>query len=100
MHQYRLGVDRLEKWYPGVYEKVASRSRDMILPPDEAIRLHLDYCVQFWDLHYSRGMDHLEGVQQRATKMIKGLENFSYGEMIRELGLFNLEKKKLKEESA
>lgn len=35
-------------------------------------------------------MDILKRVQQRATKMIKRLECPTYGENVRELGLFNL----------
>lgn len=35
----------------------------------------------------TRGVDLLEWIQQRATKMLRGLEHLSFGEMLRELGL-------------
>ncbi|KAK4825268.1 hypothetical protein QYF61_026069 [Mycteria americana] len=65
-----------------IRRSVASKSREGILPLYPAL--------------YKKGVDLLKQVQYRATKTVKGMEHLSCEERLRELGLFSLEKNRLR----
>ena len=63
------------------------------------VRAHPEECVQFGEPQYWKGVGKLEQISGRALQMVRGLRHFLCEEGLMKLGLFSLEKGRLRDTS-
>ena len=91
--QYNKAACEANKRFRMIKRNFRFKSRSVMLSImyKSIVRPHLDYCVQAWRPHYRKAIDQLEKVQRRVTKMVEGLEGYSYSDKLRILGLTTFE---------
>ncbi|TRZ17165.1 hypothetical protein HGM15179_009934 [Zosterops borbonicus] len=99
MNQFYAQLAKAKGILAWVRNNVTIRTRAVTVPlvvffgTYEAI---LECCVGFWGSHYKRDIEVLEPIQRRAMELVKGLEHKFDEEWLRELGVFSLEKRRLR----
>ena len=75
----------------------SSRDRVIIVPLFKSlVRPQLEYCVQAWRPNLAKDIILLEKVQQRALRMITGLNNLTYEQRLAKLNMTTLETRRLR----
>ena len=95
--QCRIAASKGNQIIGMIRRNITYKEKGLIVPLYKAIvRPHLEYCIQAWRPYLRKDIDILEKVQRRTTKLITGLRDLSYDDILKECGLTTLETRRLR----
>ena len=97
-HKQTAGVIKKANSVLGVIKRCFARHDSSTLPLlfKSMVRPHLEYGNVVWGPYYKEDIKAVERVQRRATKLISGLHDMSYGDRLRHLKLPSLAYRRLR----
>ena len=95
--QCRIAASKGNQVLGMIRRNITYKDKSLIVPLHKAIvRPHLEYCIQAWSPYLRKDIDMFEKIQRRATKLIPGLRDLRYEELLKECGLTTLETRRLR----
>ena len=95
--QYRIAASQGNHILGMIRRNITYEEKGMIVPLYKAIvGHHVEYCIQAWIPYLMKDIYMLDKVQTRATKLIPGLRDLSYEDILKECGLTTPETRRLK----
>ena len=80
-----------------IRNSVGSSTRAVILPLcSTLVWQHLECCLNFWAPQFRMDIDGLQHVRRRISRLMRGLGHKSCEKWLRKLGMFILEKRRLR----
>ena len=81
--QCRIAASKGNQILGMIRRNITYKEKGLIVPLYKAIvRPHLEYCIQAWRPYLRKDIDILEKVQRRTTKLITGLRDLSYDDLL------------------
>jgi len=73
------------------------RSQSTLIPLYKSlVRPHLEYWCSAWNPQFRKDIELIEGVQRRATKLVKDMEHLHYNDRLEHLGLMCLHTRRIR----
>ena len=87
--QCTIVVMKVHQFLDCISKNVGNRLRkELFLLYSISLKLHLEYRASFWSLYYKSCSNKLKQVQQRVIKVVRGMDDAMYKEMLEELRFF------------
>jgi len=95
--QCREAVKKANRILGTIKRNFTDRTQSTLIPLYKSlVRPHLEYCCSVWNPHFRKDIELIEGVQRRATELVKDVEHIHYNDRFEHLGLMCFHTRKIR----